>query len=33
MSNWQLSGDSEIDPDSAGIYPILEWVLPTVKQI
>lgn len=23
MSNWKLSGDQPIDPDSAGIYPIL----------
>lgn len=29
MSNWRLSGDDQINEDSAGIYPVLEWVSPT----
>ena len=32
LANSGLSGTDPIDPDSAGIYPVLEWITPTVRQ-
>lgn len=32
MANWKLSGPDEINQDTAGFYPILEWITPTIRQ-
>ena len=32
MANWKLSGPDEIKEDTAGFYPILEWITPTIRQ-
>lgn len=31
ITDWRVSGDDNVQPNTGGIYPTLEWVSPSYK--